>query len=128
MDISGMTWLLNEKNEYFGCINIMSPPSRFADSILGIYATRNRPDMQVNQPFKDHFGYQENNSLGEQYQDNKYAAITKMDRVIYSTVWEMVGRYNNDNFQQIEDDNTVNKLYSSRELDVYFVVSQTNRE
>jgi hypothetical protein len=73
--------------------------------------------------FVDHFGYANKTSLGSQYADNKYAAITRFDRVIYSTVWKEVGRFNDSDFEKLEQDFTVNKLYANGETDVYYVIS-----
>lgn len=35
MDMAGMAWLIEEKDTSFSCLDIMSPPSPYADGILG---------------------------------------------------------------------------------------------
>lgn len=54
---------------------------------------------------------------------DKYAVITRFDRILYSTVWQTVGRFNSADFEKLEQDQIVAKLYSNSEMDVYFIYS-----
>jgi hypothetical protein len=118
----GMAWLFEEKNTAIGCIIIMSPPKRYADGILGTVESDKRNDIRGDVvQCSDHFGYANYDTLGEQYPVDKYAGITKQDRVLYSTVWQAVGRFNNTDFERLDRDKTVDKLYSNSELDVYYI-------
>jgi len=100
----------------------MSPSYRFADGILGIIEARKRANIKrYALQFSDHFAYAEYDTLGEQYPEGGYAAITKKDRIIYTTVWQEVGRFNDSDFTELEQDSTVDRLYSNDELDVYLI-------
>lgn len=125
MDLAGMAWYIGEKNITVKSVNIMTPPGRFAMEILGILEARKRADLDYGRytgiKIPDHFDYIKNSSLGESYCENKYAVITKYDRVLYTTVWKSVGRFNDSDFEKFEHDSTVSKLYSNSELDVYFI-------
>jgi len=122
MEMTGMTWFIEEKDQAKKCLYIMSSPHRFADGILGTIEARKRADIRryITQ-FSDHFGYAEHDTLGEQYTEDRYSAITKKDRIIYTTVWHEVGRFNDSDFMQLEQDSTVDRLYSNGELDVYLI-------
>ncbi|MCO5383610.1 MAG: hypothetical protein NHB15_17305 [Methanosarcina barkeri] len=125
MDLAGMTWYIGEKNITVKSVNIMTPPGRFAMGIIGISEARKRADLDYGRytsiKIPDHFDYIKNSSLGESYGENKYAVITKYDRILYTTIWKSVGRFNDSDFEKLEHDSTVSKLYSNGELDVYFI-------
>ncbi len=121
MDMAGMAWYIQEKDTAIGCIHVMSPPFRFADVILGNVEADKRYDIKYAEQFTDHFAYNEYDSLGEQYKEDNYTAITIKDRLLYETVWKQVGRYSYSDFEKIEDDPTVDSLYSNGELDVYYI-------
>lgn len=122
MDMAGMTWLINEKSTAVGHVTIMSPPSRFADGILGRIESIKRTDIRRNTvTFSDHFGYDEYATIGEEYSDDKYVGITKFDRIIYNTVWSIVDRFNKEDFEKLEEDPTVDRLYANGELNVYYI-------
>jgi len=119
-DIIGMTWFIEEKDSSIGSVYVMTLPSRFADGILGRVETRKRADMWALH-FPDHFAYDRYDTLGEQYTEDKYTAITKFDRILYVTVWKEVGRWSDSDFERLENDPSVDKLYSNNGLDVYYV-------
>ena len=121
MEMTGMTWFIEEKDSTVGCVYIMSPPRRFADGILGTIEANKRADLRRATRFPDHFGYTKHNTLEEQYTEDKYTAITKFDRIIYTTVWEEVGRFNDSDFKRLERDPAVDKLYSNGEMDIYLI-------
>jgi len=123
MDMAGMAWFIEEKESTIKCIQIMSPPRRFAQGILGTVEAKKRSDIKRSPQFRDHFAYDEYDTVGEQYAEDKYAAITKFDRILYSTVWKVVGRFDEADFERLEQDPTVSKLYSNGELDVYLIHS-----
>lgn len=123
MDMSGMNWYVNYKNPSVGCIHIMSPPYRFADGILGTIETDRRSDLRRAPTIPDHFNYMNHSTLGESYKTDKYAAITQLDRVVYVTVWKVVGRFNESDFCRLEEDPTVDKLYDNGETEVVYINS-----
>lgn len=123
-DMTGMSWMINNKSKSEGCIYIMNRPSRYADGIMGKMAEASREDISIRQIMKisDHWGYDEYATVGEQYLVDKYAGITKMDRIIYSTIWSKVGRFNDADFIKLKKDPTVNSLYTNGEMDVYYIL------
>lgn len=127
-DMTGMAWMINKKSTSIGCVDIMSPPDRYADAILGKIVAVNRRDISYRMTTKipDHWGYNEYATVGEQYSVNQYAGITKMDKTIYNTVWSKIGRFTDADFMKLKEDHTVNSLYSNGEMDVYYVLGIGN--
>lgn len=124
MDMHGFEWFVDYKSTAIGCTCIMSPPYRFADAILGNKEEDKRTDIEHYAPqIPDHFNYTCYETLGESYKKDRYATITQMDKVIYDTVWEVVGRFHEEDFERLENDKSVDKLYSNGECDVLYVHS-----
>lgn len=115
MDMHGYEWLLTYKNENIGFTQIMSF-RRFADAILGMEeGIRRYPQIP------DHFNYPNYSTLGESYKEDRYAVITQMDKIIYDTVWKTVGRFNKEDFEKLGNDKNVDKIYTNRESDVWYI-------
>jgi 3-hydroxymyristoyl/3-hydroxydecanoyl-(acyl carrier protein) dehydratase len=121
MDMHGFEWFVEYKSTDIGCTCIMSPPYRFADAILGTREADKRTDIHHTPAIPDHFGYVNHSTLGESYKKDRYAAITQMDKVIYDTVWEVVGRFHKEDFEKLESDKTVDKLYSNGECVAWYI-------
>jgi hypothetical protein len=125
MDMTGMKWFIEKKDYGIRCVFISLPPSRFSDVIIGYDVThRQRLDItDSGEPVSDHFGYSQYYSLGTQYPKDNYLTMTRTDRTVYTTVWKNVGRFDNTDFDKLERDFTVNKLYSNSEMDVYYITT-----
>jgi len=129
MEIEGMTWLFNYKDRTIKTIEIVTCVNRHADAILGHSWDEKRDDIStgfdVNRIIPDHFNYTHYETLGESFVHDNYATISKYDRLSYTTVWKMVGRFNENDFEILNFDKTVNKLYSNGEFEVYRVNTVT---
>jgi hypothetical protein len=70
-----------------------------------------------------HFGYDENDSLGEYYSDDIYLVSTNKDKIIYEEVVPGVAhlRFIDNDFIQLDNDNTVLKLYENEYLRSYYI-------
>ena len=123
-DISGTQWFIDKKDVTISSKHIMSPPQNFASGIAGFTVITGRADMKREIQFADHFGYPEQMSLGAQDpMEDYYAVITAFDKIIYSTVWKQVGRFTDADFEALKLDQTVNKLYSNGEMEIYYIHS-----
>lgn len=124
MDMKGAEWFVYHHTKGTLTTDIMSPMFRFMDGITGkkerivmlgsFYQHTNVPD---------HFNYTEKNKLGESYLENRYMMITMYDSVIYDTVWSMIGRFNSQDFDQLSDDASIQKLYCNGETEIFFIYS-----
>lgn len=130
MDMAGMKWDIEEKNNTTNSVYIMTPPGRFAMEILGSIQASQRRDLDYGmydtENIPDHFDYANCTSLGEVYSKNNYAVITKLDRVIYTKVWKVIGRFNDSDFEKLEHDSNVSRIYSNGEVDVNYIHSAKN--
>ena len=122
MDLEGMDWSFQYKDVDLPYVYIMSPPYRFADIIMGRSEREQRPDIDRTAiKIPDHFNYSENSYFGDEYTNNSYAVITEFDRVLYDTAYERVGRFHSEDFDHLQADPTVDRLYCSNECTVYIV-------
>ena len=123
MDWIGTEWI-NENSYKKTMIDQLGiSQSRFYSAIYGL------KDYPVNYRFEqppDHFGYQNNTSLGEYYQNDRYIIITHLAKIRYpesypdySELW----RFTPDDFNQLQNDNKVIKFYSNGGLESYLVKS-----
>jgi hypothetical protein len=133
-DIDGMTWYLEEKDPLVYAIYIASPTNRFAERILGMTTTDSREDVKhINFQFRDHFGYFNSDgsdnytTVGEQYGADIYGSINKYDKMAYQTVWLDLDRFNDSDFERLEQDPTVDRIYSNGATDCVFITSHAQR-
>jgi hypothetical protein len=119
--MAGMAWFLDKKVPAIETVYIASTPKRFAEATLGATATHYRTDVTYDTQFPDHFGYQRYSAVGEQIAGDMYATIHEFDRVVYQTVWRSVGRFNDADFQRLEDDTSTARIYSNGGMDCLFV-------
>jgi hypothetical protein len=120
-NMAGMTWYLDEKDPRVLAFYVMTPPERFSQGIVGLQATELRLDMPFFSQLETHFGYDNFTTIREQYGGDRYVNINKFDRVVYQTVWQHLGRFNDADFERLEQDPTVDRIYSNGEMDVLFV-------
>ena len=112
-----MSWYLNSKDPVVPSICAVSPPKRFSEGILGTTATRARQDIPYNAHFEDHFGYNQHKTLGGQFTGEAYGTLHKYDKIVYQTVWSTLDRFNDEDFARLEQDLTVEKIYSNGVMD-----------
>jgi hypothetical protein len=120
MDMSGMEWAMDHKDDDYQHVTILSPITRFADAILGVH-DRKIEFGKENPNVIDHFGYNNNTYLGQYYDEATYFSVTQMDQIIYDTVYSFVGRFNQCDFLRLNQDVTVDRLYHNGESFVYSI-------
>jgi hypothetical protein len=125
-DIAGFNWTIMEKDLGIGILYISNEPTRYFDLILGSKAANERVDYNDSAQFLDHFGYQEYLNVGEQYSEDNYAVITETDELIYSSVWKVVGRFNDSDFNKLQNDSTVSQIYSNGDTAVLYIYGIKN--
>ena len=122
MDIHGMGWSFDKKDRDIHYVEIMSPPYRFADAVLGKGERTQGSDIQrYAEKVPDHFNYLENSYFGESYLSDRYLVLTKFDRILYSTVYKPVGRFDELDFTRLKNDPSVQYLYSNGECEVHYI-------
>ena len=122
MDMNGARWFLNFTNLDIGSVNVMSPIYRFTTGIVGYTESKKLLRSRYSDtPLPDHFNYTISNNLGNSYIQNKYCMITMFDKTIYYTVWKTIERFSQKDFQKLEQDSTVDKLYSNGETIICYI-------
>lgn len=126
-EITGMDWLFDKKDYSLAMTTHVLPSHRFADFLL----TREERSQRQDIPFRfrpatsppSHFGYHKGAWLGEYYSEDIYVVLSERDRLRYVEVHPALAkyRYYPEDFERLEGDPTVDKLYSSGGLDVYLV-------
>lgn len=124
MDVSGMKWTFDNKEPLTPFLYIMTPEDRFADLFMGITERNTRLDIDKSKNIPDHFNYTTNQYFGQQYTIDYYAVLTKLDTIVYDTVYSPMGRFHVNDFERFELDPTVEKIYSNRETNVYYIQSK----
>ena len=120
-DMAGMTWYLDEKDPLVSDFHVLTPPARFSQALFGWNITHSRQDLDYASEVETHFGYDNFTTIREQYGRDIYVSINRPDRVVYQTVWQNLGRFNDADFERLEQDPTVDRIYSNGEMDVLFV-------
>ena len=122
VNVQGMSWFVQHKSEDIDNIRILVLPTRYSSAVIGDNESRNRWDLH-SVPVSDHFNYTNNTYLGENYEKNKYFPFFKYEKIVYTNVWENVERFNYGDFELLEKDKSVFKLYSNGEYTTYYVSS-----
>ena len=122
MDIDGFGWLLKYKLPGIMVAHIIKgPPNRFAEALLG-YGNSNSQrviDRGEGYILPDHFNYDSSSTLLDTYSDGAYIFLTKMDKILYSTIWRNIGRFHEEDFRLLYSDVAINKLYSNGESEIW---------
>ncbi len=127
-DMTAMTWFLEEKDPMGYAYYITTAPDRFAQATLTTTATRNREDIRYHDTqFRDHFGSDNFTTVGEQFGHDIYGNINKLDKLVYQTVWRKVDRFDDADFERLEQDPTVCQIYSNGPTDCLFITGRERR-
>lgn len=96
--------------------------------------------LQLNQAWPDiciprhtelppyHFNYTESPTLGTSYTTDRYLILHALDKVLYEKVYPELRefRFVPSDFEKLERDPSVAKLYSNGGLDVYFIYARAS--
>jgi hypothetical protein len=127
-DMTGMTWYLEKKDPQLYAYWVMTDPARFAQCTLAATATRSREDIRYHDvQFLDHFGTDNYTTVGEQYRGKIYGNINKYDKLAYQAVWQALSRFNDEDFRRLEQDPTVDRIYSNGATDILSITGSASR-
>lgn len=118
-EIHGMDWIISNKNVTYQISDVMSPVSRYSDLNYGYMYTKKRLDLYRESDFSNHFNFSEKNVFPLEY--SKYLVVTEYDIQAYTKVWKESNRFNEDDFNKINMCTNVNKIYTNKLLNSYFV-------
>jgi len=128
-ELTGMGWLLNDGNPDLSITSLNLAPYRFADALvspdlekqwaLSRFYPQDYPEI-LKVPY--HFGYNNNSTIGDYFKINLYMIITQMDESTYKDIYPDMAkfRYEASDFDELESDPALNKVYSNSEFDVWY--------
>ena len=127
-EVEGMNWFFHNRDLAIKISGISIAPGRFADLLLTPEEKRAQwlpwywyLAEEAKAPY--HFGYNNHSSLSASYNEDVYLGLTQRDKSIYIDVFPEIAElrwYLND-FEKLEHDRGVDKLYSSGGMDVWYV-------
>lgn len=84
------------------------------------------PTGEGSKPPPDHFSYNNKTFLGESFNESRYLIITYLGRIRYPESYpnyRNLWRFTPDDFDQLQNDNTVNRFYDNGGFETYLVRS-----
>lgn len=123
--LGGMGWFYENKDiNILGALYGSATPYKFGEFMYGINRSKLRTDVYRYAGWEtvpDNFGYNNSTYLGNNFNDTRYLPISSMDKLSYTEVWATFGRYTQNDFNKLNDDKSVDKIYSSRDLDIWLI-------
>jgi hypothetical protein len=122
MENLGAQWLFVSKGKDVDYVYILISSIDFVMSERGKTETGKWIDIyhDISQ-VPNHLGYDKEGNLGSLFVTDRYLSVAAIDRIVYSTVWETVGRYKTEDFMKLDQDSTVSELYSNRGINYYYI-------
>lgn len=126
-EVAGQNWILEQRCYDVRIIGMGVPtPIRFAHAsrgIRGVGEVRNLPSIgSVDWTVPDHFNYTQYSTLGESFTEDRYMMLREEFLIrIYTELWPQVGRFEQNDFVMLRNDPSVNQLYSSGGMEIWFV-------
>lgn len=121
--LDGMEWFYEYRDKYKGICLSSASPGRFAVLIYGSYTAKNNRNISRYGwgVVADHFGYNENSTLGQNYNESRYFLFSSVEKLSYKKLWYELGRYSDEDYSKLDDDVTVNKIFSDGDVEIRFV-------
>ncbi|MBN1600771.1 MAG: hypothetical protein JW915_04135 [Chitinispirillaceae bacterium] len=128
-DLKGTEWLLDNVDTESGVDFIASPPENFAMAIIGFDDSYGKTGFgRYTDPVIDNFGYTAQLVIGSRFTASRYLVVTDYDKIAYTSIWKEVGRFNENDFNVIENDPIVCRVYSNSGMNVYYISPDINME
>lgn len=125
-ELNGMNWLFNNRNLDIDITGMTIAPKRLAELLLTSEEVRaqNVPyylEGELIAPY--HFGYDNDSLLSNSYEKDMYLALTDRDKSIYIDIFPEIAelRWTSTDFDKLEYDLSVDKLYSNDGFDIWYI-------
>jgi len=123
----GAEWIINYNDKQILIEDLGIFQGRFYSAILGIKEYNLiKPVGGIFKSPPDHFNYNNKTSLGEYYNGSRYMILTHLIKIIYPEVYpeyKRLWRFTPDDFNQLQNDNAVSRLYDNGGFEAYLVKS-----
>ncbi|MCK4443681.1 MAG: hypothetical protein KAW09_04000 [Thermoplasmata archaeon] len=124
----GMEWLFSQKDNPTMILDATPRTMihRYADALRGVRWREERDDIFTSFPrdanmIPYHFGYDDHDRLNESFSSDRYMVLTSFDFVTYTTLWKGIGRLNETDFDMLQLDVSVSRVYSNGGLSVWVI-------
>jgi hypothetical protein len=129
-ELRGMEWFVKKKNIDVPSLFLSMQGYRLKYLSLPYSEAISRDDIPGWVPIPQppyHFDYDKQDRLGVSYSIDNYMVLHEQDRQLYTRVWpEIAGRrFFPLDFDKLEQDSSVDKLYASNGLDIWYIRAQT---
>jgi len=125
-EITGMDWLLHKRDITTDILpGLKVSPEQFAWFLLTQDEHNNqRGSLLVDLRLPYHFGYDNYKTLGQQFAEGTYMVLTDRDKSIYKDIYPEMAkiRFLPQDFEMVNSDITMDKLYTNTGSDVYSVI------
>lgn len=125
----GIDTFFKIRSENFSIIEGGLSTSRLKDAIYGRSIQFNNVSYNYNPTIPAHFNYPLIDRFGDNFKDYTYMALSTLFRIYYlKSIPEYPDqwRFNDTDFFRLENDKSVSKIYSNKELDIYLLYPNTS--
>lgn len=123
MEIEGSEWLFEERNEDLLIEERGIRQYRFHHLHYGTVENAQSIRRGGASP-PAHFNYTEHDTLGESYEDDRYLILNELARIEYPERfpdYEEQWQFTPEDFEQVETDQSLHRVYDNGEFNVYYV-------
>lgn len=124
-EITGTDWLLHKKDVNIFLTGWYYGPSVYSSYLLTSEERLGRNDLSpyTTQELPYRLGYNKNEELGKNYQKDVYLVLTELGRKVYKDLYPKMAplRLTTDDLNKLEEDKSVDKLFTNDGIDIYFV-------
>lgn len=123
MELDGTEWVFERRNEELHADEFGIRQHRFHDAHYGFEATDPTIRQEGTAP-PAHFNYTEHETLGASYERDTYLLLNRKGRVAYPAQfpdYREHWQYTPEDFQRLERDRTVTRLYDNGEFETYLI-------
>jgi hypothetical protein len=129
MEFQGMKWTLDHRNNKILIDQIGIEQWRFFDAIDYHKVSESETLRKSIRP-PDHFNYNNKTSLGSNYNVYRYLVISYFGKIYYQQVYpdyKIKWKYGPEDFENLQNDNTVNRIYVNGEFEAYMIKPTNNQ-
>jgi hypothetical protein len=123
-ELSGMKTFFEKRAIELRIIEGGISVSRIKDAIYGLSTNLKNVVYYKTATIPPHFDYTSSSHLGDYYQESVYLVISALFKIKYPKIlpdYPQTWEFNNADFSMLENDKSVSKIYSNRELNIYIL-------
>jgi len=127
MDWGGVEWITEHGNKQIMIDEQGIHQLRFLNAIYGQKKSDLIKPVGYSNP-PDHFGYHNKTSLGKYYNQSRYLILTRLAKIFYPESYpnyKELWRFTPEDFNQLEDDDTVYRVFNNGGFEAYFIRPNT---